>query len=195
MNKRLLIAVLLLFSLLCFLSVMVLAAREQRALSEKLIRLHVIAASDSPEDQSIKLRVRDAILTAIGKTDWKSREEAEKSLRALLPALEDAAKEALSRCGAEQKVKITLSPERYPTRVYPTFRLPAGDYLSLRVVLGTGEGKNWWCVVYPSFCTAAQSELPAKAAAAGFSSREVKLITADSDGVKLKFKLLEWLNG
>ncbi len=195
MNKRQMIAILLLFSLLCFLSVMVLAEREQRALSDKLIRLHVIAASDSPEDQTIKLRVRDAILAAIGNADWKSREEAETSLRALLPSLENAAKEALSRCGAEQEVKITLCPERYPTRIYPTFRLPAGEYLSLRVVLGEGAGKNWWCVVYPSFCTAAQSELPAKAASAGFTEREVKLITADTDGVRLKFKLLEWLNG
>ena len=195
MRKRFLIIAFALLSVLCFLSAVAIAKREQAALSEKLIRLHVIAASDSAKDQEIKLLVRDAILAEIGDPDWKSREEAERQLRVLLPSLETAAKKALQRSGAEQTIRITLAPERYPTRVYPTFSLPAGEYLSLRVVLGVGEGKNWWCVVYPSLCTAAQSALPAKAAAAGFTAKEIKLITADTDGVKLKFKLLEWLNG
>ena len=186
--------ILLLLSAFFLFSAVVQTKQEQRALSAKLIRLHVIAASDSEEDQARKLRVRDAVLAEIGKTEWSSREEAESSLRALLPKLGSAARQALQESGAEQTVAVTLSPERYPTRFYPTFTLPAGEYLSLRVVLGAGEGRNWWCVVYPSLCNAAQSELPAKAAAAGLTGREVKLITADTIGVKLKWKLLEWLN-
>ena len=195
MRKRVLIIVFVLLSVSCLSAAAAAAKREQAALREKLIRLHVIAASDSLEDQTVKLRVRDAILAEIGETAWVSREEAERQLRVLLPSLETAANDVLQNSGAAQTVQITLSPERYPTRVYPTFSLPAGEYLSLRVVLGAGEGKNWWCVVYPSLCTAAQSALPAKAAAAGFTAKEIKLITADTDGIKLKFKLLEWLNG
>lgn len=195
MKKRFLIGSFLLLGAVCVLSAAVLAEREQRALSEKLIRLHVIAASDSEADQSMKLLVRDAVLAEIGEQDWTSREEAAAWLTDRLPALEAAAEETLRASGSAQTAAVTLSREHYPTRNYPGFSLPAGEYLSLRVVIGEGEGKNWWCVVYPSLCSAAQSELPAKAASAGFSDREIRLITADTDGVKLKFKLLEWLSG
>ena len=193
MKKRFLIAVLLLLSVGSFLSAAVLAEKEQQGLSEKLIRLHVIAASDSEEDQRVKLSVRDAVLNEIGGQNWVSRQEAEMWLRDRIPVLEATANNTLHENGFEHSAQVTLSQEHYPTRVYPGFSLPAGEYLSLRIVIGAGEGENWWCVVYPSLCSGAQSELPAKAASAGFSDREIRLITADTDGVKLKFKLLEWL--
>ena len=193
MKRVAVIRLLIFFAVVCALLSAALAYREQRELSGKLIRLHVVGNSDSAFDQRVKLQVRDAILAEIGEAGWSGREEAERCLIQMLPELKAAADAELKRCGSDLSANVQLNTETYPTRVYPTFSLPAGEYLSLRVTIGNGEGKNWWCVVYPSICGAAVSDLTATAAAAGFSKSEVRLITADDLDVKLRFKLLEWM--
>ena len=127
---------------------------QQRQLAEKLVRLHVVANSDSPSDQAIKLRVRDAVLAA-AEPVLGSADDPEQALAAELPALECAAAEMLRALGREESVSVTLQNERFPTRDYETFSLPAGIYRTLRVTIGAGEGHNWWCVVFPTLCTAA----------------------------------------
>ena len=160
---------------------------EQRALAEKVVRLHVIAVSDSPEDQAVKLRVRDAVLEALtprleGISD---PEEAKSVIEEALPELRALAEE-ISGGAAE----AALGREVYPTREYDTFSLPAGEYTSLRIVLGEGKGHNWWCVVYPPLCTATVTE--AVRSTAALSEGDVKLITGDGEGYVLKFRLMEW---
>ena len=141
---------------------------QQRQLAEKLIRLHVVANSDSPSDQAVKLRVRDAVL--------------------------NAAEEMLRDLGRDEPVSVTLQNERFPTRDYETFSLPAGVYRTLRVTIGAGEGHNWWCVVFPTLCTAASfDEFESAAASGGFTDGELRLITGADEGYVLKFKTLEWL--
>lgn len=164
---------------------------EQRSLSGKLIRLHVIGASDSQEDQSAKLLVRDAVLQVLSEQRWQSRDEAEASLRGLLPQLCRVGEDALQQLDSQQSVTAELTYEDYPTRDYGSFRLPAGEYLSLRVMIGEGEGKNWWCVVYPALCL--HASVGATAASAGFTAGEVALITEDSPQVMVRFRLLELL--
>ena len=164
----------------------------QRQLAAKLIRLHVVANSDSDEDQAVKLRVRDAVLQAA--QPYVAGPDAEGALAENLGALERAAEKALRSLGRENAVSVTLQNEAFPTRAYETFSLPAGVYRTLRVTIGAGAGHNWWCVVFPTLCTAASlDELETAAAAGGFSEGEVKLITGAEDGYVLKFRILELL--
>lgn len=164
----------------------------QRQLAAKLIRLHVVANSDSDEDQAVKLRVRDAVLQAA--QPYITGPDAEGALAENLGALERAAAKALRSLGREDAVSVTLQNEAFPTRAYETFSLPAGVYRTLRVTIGAGAGHNWWCVVFPTLCTAASlDELETAAAAGGFSEGEVKLITGAEDGYVLKFRILELL--
>ena len=120
------------------------------SISARLVRLHVLAASDAPEEQAVKLRVRDAVLETLSPVlaGVGSAEEAETVLLDTLPAVRAAAE----RASGGRSVAVSLGPERYPTRDYGGFRLPAGRYRSLRVVLGEGKGHNWWCVVFPPVC-------------------------------------------
>ena len=161
--------------------------RQQQTFSEKLIRLHVVANSDSETDQQIKLQVRDAVLPVTENLKLTD-------VTALLPEIQLAAENCLRELGSEDAVRVTYGMERFPTRFYENFALPAGVYRSIRVTIGAGEGHNWWCVAFPSICLrAAADELEEAAVAAGFSAEEVRLITGDGQGYVLKFKFLELL--
>ena len=166
-------------------------AREQTELSSKLIRLHVVPNSDGEEDQALKMTVRDEILEITqpllrGVAD---REAARGILAENMNAIVDAAEKTVSAAGFDYPVSARLETESLPTRAYDTFALPAGDYLSLRVTIGTGDGGNWWCVVYPPLCFAA-AEADAEAFA-GLTEEEVRLITEDTPRYVIKFKTLE----
>lgn len=161
---------------------------QQMLFSEKLIRLHVVANSDTAEDQALKLKVRDAVLTV---TEDLTQKEA---LKQALPQIQTAAQQCLRQNGSDDPVYVSLKKERFPTRVYDTFSLPAGVYTALRVTIGEGQGHNWWCVAFPSICfRATAKDLEEAAVSAGFSQEEVGLITQDGGGYVLKFKSLELL--
>lgn len=166
-------------------------AGQQRALAGELIRLHIIGASDSAEDQAVKLRVRDAVLAEAEPflQDVTTLEEAR-------AALEGHLKE-LARAGetAAEGATVTATLEEnvwFPTKEYTDFALPAGRYTALRVVVGAGEGQNWWCVVFPPLCMGAVRE--AAQEAGSFSESQIKLITGESEGYVVKFRLLELWN-
>ena len=166
----------------------------QRQLADRLIRLHVIANSDSDADQALKLQVRDAVLARAEEILAAAPDlaAAEKALRAALPELSDLAEDVMEGEGFPYAASGTLGWERYPTRVYDTFSLPAGEYLSLRLVLGEGGGQNWWCVVFPPLCSAATSEeFSQTAEAAGMTGEEIALMTEETGGAVVRFKLVE----
>ena len=184
----------LLIGLAVFLTSGALALRTQDELADKVVRLHVLANSDSEEDQALKLRVRDAVLeqaTAILEQS-ADRREAESRLRGQLLELERIAAKEIAAEGYDYPVTVNLENADFPTKEYDGFTLPAGEYLALRVIIGEGQGRNWWCVVFPPLCTAASADVPASALAAGFSEEEVRLITEESQGYVLKFKAVEW---
>ena len=168
------------------------ADRTQQQLSDKVLRLHVLANSDSEADQALKLKVRDSVLETASAilADCPDRETAEQRLSAALPEIEDAARARIAAEGGKQTVTAELRPTVFPTREYEDFTLPAGEYLALRVVLGEGEGHNWWCVVFPPLCAETTSSLSQTAMAAGLTEEEVALIT-ESDGYQLKFTAVE----
>ncbi|MCL1806388.1 MAG: stage II sporulation protein R [Oscillospiraceae bacterium] len=172
------------------------AACANTDISEKLIRLHVVAASDSEEDQTLKLAVRDETLAALsiplnGVTDVK---DAERVITENIPALEARLRGFLEEQGSTQSVTVSLGREAFPTREYSTFALPAGPYTSLRVTLDGGGGQNWWCVVFPPLCAAtAMERLPDETRAAGLTENDIALITQADETYVVRFKLAEWL--
>jgi len=163
-------------------------------LPEKLLRLRVVAQSDSPADQTDKLLVRDAVLRALRPMleDCCSLEEVRAVAAQALPQLAEAAAGALE---ADRAIPLTLrlGTETCPQRAYEDFTLPAGEYETLTVTLGSGEGHNWWCVVFPPLCLAAAGEVgeDGEEEWSVFSPAEKRLIT--SGGVELRFRCLELL--
>ena len=162
----------------------------QQALSERMIRLHVVADSDEPAAQALKLQVRDRVLEQAeavlsGVTD---RGAAEAALASALPRLEQAARREVAARGFVWDVKVSLERAAFPTRDYGSFALPAGEYESLRITLGAGEGKNWWCVVFPPLCTA---EALSGEAAETLSRQDRALITREDGEYEIRFRILE----
>ena len=184
----------LLVGLAIFLTSGVLALRTQDELADKVVRLHVLANSDSEEDQALKLQVRDVVLerATVILEQSADRREAESRLRGQLLELERIAAKEIAAEGYDYPVTVNLENTDFPTKEYDGFTLPAGEYLALRVIIGEGKGQNWWCVVFPPLCTAASADVPASALAAGFSEEEVSLITEENQGYVLKFKAVEW---
>ncbi|MBQ6540788.1 MAG: stage II sporulation protein R [Oscillospiraceae bacterium] len=166
------------------------AEGQQEMLSEKLIRLHVVADSDDERDQEVKLLVRDAVTEKLGAmlSGVTARDEAYNIIDSNLCAISETANSVLSGVSPGDQASVTLTQESFPTRYYDTFTLPAGKYTSLKVVIGEGRGRNWWCVVFPPLCTAAASDLPA---AESFSEDEIRLITDGGGSTVIKFRTLE----
>lgn len=168
-------------------------ASDREVLSENLIRLHVVADSDSPEDQRIKLQVRDAITAKLETVmeQIPDMESAKAYLQEHLPELEQAANAVLEAAGDGCRAVVTFAKEAFPTREYDTFTLPAGIYESLRVTIGSGEGQNWWCVVFPSLCVSATTDgFEDTAVSAGFSDRLAGTLTGKQE-YRVRFFLLD----
>ncbi|MCI7734340.1 MAG: stage II sporulation protein R [Dysosmobacter sp.] len=163
-------------------------------LADKVVRLHILANSDSEEDQALKLRVRDRVLERATELleQTGDRREAADVLQSHLPELERIAAEEISDCGYEYDVTAEVANTMFPTKEYDGFTLPAGEYLALRIIIGEGNGHNWWCVVFPPLCTTEAADVPASALAAGFDEEEVALVTEENEGYVLKFKAMEW---
>lgn len=183
----------LLLGAAAFLMTGVWALNTQRDLADKVVRLHVLANSDTEEDQALKLLVRDAVLERATEILEQSadRAEAEIRLRESLPELEAIAEETVRANGYDYAVTAELEDTAFPTKEYDGFSLPAGEYLALRILIGEGVGQNWWCVVFPPLCTAASADVPETALAAGLTEDQVSLMTEEDGGYQLKFKAVE----
>lgn len=169
------------------------SAQRQDALARKMIRLHVIANSDSAEDQALKLEVRDKVLDFTTTVLQRSAdmEDAQVRLRKELTRIETIAQREIAAQGYDYPVTAQLASAEFPLKEYDGFSLPAGEYMALRLVIGEGAGQNWWCVVYPPLCTAAATDMPETAIRAGLSGDDVSLITEEDAGYVLKFRSLE----
>ena len=129
-------------------------------LEHSVIRLHILANSDSTADQTEKLLVRDAVLAGAGSwipagSDFSAGCEA---LRAQLPAIRQTAEQTLRAAGCSDTVRVSLEQTDFPERQYGMMTLPAGCYQALRVEIGAAAGQNWWCVMYPAVCIPAAAE-------------------------------------
>lgn len=195
------IIVLICVLVLCMAVCNILPIHGEEKIYESVVRLHVLANSDSDEDQALKLKVRDAILgyTSPKVIDSKTREEAIEILQSELDEIEKIAEQVVKEQGYNYKVEVTLTLEEYPTRNYESMSFPSGEYVSLRVLIGEAEGQNWWCVLFPPLCLSAASEMAENEEAfiaVGLNSEQYKIITeTDEATYYLRFKILEAIKG
>ena len=158
-----------------------------------VLRLHVIASSDSEEDQALKLLVRDAVLeeaqALLGEV--YSKTQAEKTVYENLERLRSVAEKTVRDNGYDYPVAIELGKEEYPTKNYESCCFPAGEYTSLRILIGEASGQNWWCVLFPPLCLSAATDADAFASV-GITDNQYQIITdSESTKYKIRFKLLE----
>ena len=163
------------------------------AVKRDVVRLHILANSDSQVDQKVKLKGRDALLETNSSilsdsvTTENAREHFEKSRNTLLKTT----KATLKENGFNYDVEITLQEEYFETRAYGNLTFPAGQYTALKVILGEGEGKNWWCVMFPPLCVPAADGIEANKNTTDYLSENGEKIINSGDKYIVKFKLLE----
>ena len=173
--------------------------KDEEKLYDNVIRLHILANSDSEEDQSLKLKVRDEILSQYSDalSQAKNIDEATVEVKALLEEITETAKDVIKNEGYEYTVKAYFDREYYPEREYENTCFPSGNYISLRIIIGEGKGQNWWCVLFPPLClsTAYGDKVETDdSIPVGLTPEQYRIITKSKD-VKyvLKFKMLEVL--
>ncbi len=183
--------VILILSLIAIISIMSISIKNEadkidnvsESYKEKLIRFHVIANSDTEEDQELKLKVRDEIISYLQPKleNSSSIEESEKIITSEYDNLQSISRETILDNGYEYDVKVGIEYSNFPTKQYSNVILPAGEYKALKVVIGEGKGKNWWCVMFPPLCFV--------------DEEEYNLITTknkeEGNVVKFKFKIVE----
>lgn len=169
------------------------AAQRQDALAQKMIRLHVIANSDSDADQALKLKVRDKVLDFTTNVLQRSEnmEDAQRQLQDALGRIENIALREIVDQGYEYSVTAQLTSAEFPLKEYDGFSLPAGEYTALRLVIGDGAGRNWWCVVYPPLCMTAASDVAQTGIACGMEQEDMSLMQEEDEGYQIKFRCVE----
>ena len=156
MNKIKLLNISLIFSLVLCMSISVYAAGLNNRIKDTTLRLHVVANSNSQEDQELKLRIRDVILEGVdGIFQAQSAKEAKETAREQTEKIRKIAREEIAKSGKTYNVEVLVSKEYFETKEYGDFVLPAGMYDAVKVIIGEGGGKNWWCVMFPPMCSGA----------------------------------------
>ncbi|MBO3443946.1 stage II sporulation protein R [Clostridium sp. CCUG 7971] len=172
---------------------------------EKLIRFHVLANSDSDKDQELKLKVRDAIIQYLQPKLIKSSsiKESEKIIKNEYRQLEKISKNIINENGYSYDVKVGIEYTNFPTKQYSNIVLPAGEYKALRIIIGDGQGRNWWCVMFPPLCfvddkSGVIDKETDKRLKEVLTKEEYELITqkdkAQTSRVQVKFKIVEILD-
>ncbi len=160
---------------------------------DDVVRLHILANSNSPTDQEIKLKVRDALLETNASilNDNVTKENAKEHFENSKELLLKTAKKALKENGFNYGVKITLQEEYFETRQYGDLTFPAGQYTALKVVLGEGKGKNWWCVMFPPLCVPAADGIKTNETTADYLTKSGEKIVSGGEKYIVKLKILE----
>ncbi len=155
-----------------------------------VVRLHILANSDSQEDQQLKLKVRDTVVnTAANLFDEASdASEALEQVQAKLPEIEAAAQQRVYDEGYDYKVHAQLCNMYFTTRRYDTVTLPAGQYNAVRITIGSGKGHNWWCVIFPPLCVSASTDA---SKLDDVLEPEQKNIVTDEPHYEIRFKVVE----
>lgn len=146
---------------------------------QQYLRLHVIANSDSREDQALKLKVRDAVVLHCQQefTAVADAREARQLAEQKIPGLQAIARQVIKDQGYDYPVQVLVGESEFPTRTYGELELPQGRYQAVRIIIGRGQGQNWWCVLFPPLCLVSDSEQG--------------VIAAPPEDAEVKFKVLE----
>lgn len=172
----------------------------QERIAEKVLRFHVIANSDESYDQELKLKVRDAVGAQMAEVlaGAKSRKECEQIVQKEMDEIKHTAETVIKEEGYAYKVQTFLKEVKFPVKTYGDYTFPAGDYEALEVVIGDGEGRNWWCVMYPNMCFSGSVyevvDEDAKEELREVLSEEEYEQVFTSGNYKVQFKYLTFLN-
>lgn len=200
--KKIIVTVLIFVSVLLLLPELFFAepsSSPSLSLEDRILRLHILAAGNDTASQEIKLHVRDAVLAHLQTTasGADTAKEAEAALAPLLPEIIAVANQTLANYGVSYTATAEITTEFFPIKQYGSVLLPPGEYRALRIVLGEGEGKNWWCMLYPSLCftEGITATLPdeEREELRGFLSEEEYDILFSKDGKKpvFRFRIVE----
>jgi len=171
----------------------VVAASGQTALEGDVVRLHVLANSDGAADQAAKLLVRDALLAGYGDVLAAARDadEAARIVKEQLPGICGLARQTLLDAGVDYPVTGSFTRSRFPSKQYGAATLPAGEYISLKLVIGEGAGQNWWCVLFPPLCVGAERDLDKILDQSGMTDGEKELVLGEGAAVELRLRFLD----
>ena len=196
------IAVLFLFTgvLMVFYRRGVAEQRRQQDIAEEILRLHVVANSDSEEDQALKMEVKESIVTYLRGImgDAKSVEEARLEIQKRLPEIEDLAREKMKMDGDDYEADAVLGKCYFPVKEYGDMTFPAGEYEALKVNLGKSAGKNWWCVMYPTLCFVDSTyqivpETSKEKLKENLTEEEYNSLLDGGDNVQYSSRIIEWI--
>lgn len=196
------IAVLFLFTgvLMVFYRRGVAEQRRQQDIAEEILRLHVVANSDSEEDQTLKMEVKESIVTYLRGImgDAKSVEEARLEIQKRLPEIEDLAREKMKMEGYDYEADAVLGKCYFPVKEYGDMTFPAGEYEALKVNLGKSAGKNWWCVMYPTLCFVDSTyqivpETSKEKLKENLTEEEYNSLLDGGDNVQYSSRIIEWI--
>ena len=163
--------------------------QQREGLIQSVLRLHIVADSDDPQDQAVKLAVRDALVSEYGQTlsQAESLEQAQELANRLLPQMLDTARQTVAAQGCTLPITGEVGELSFPAVSYEGYTLPAGEYQAVRIQLGEGEGHNWFCVLYPAVCLDSSVALEE-----GMSSQQKEMLTHPED-YEIRFALLDGL--
>lgn len=169
-------------------------------ISDSVVRLHVVANSNSEEDQTLKLKVRDEVIKTLEPmlADSKSTEETKNIIKSNLGFIEEEAEKAIKKYGYTYGVTVNFDNYYFPTKQYANAQFPKGKYDALKIVIESGKGNNWWCVLYPALCFSGNSNgtLPKESETKlknTLSHDEYDIVTSKSK-INFKFKIVEWFS-
>jgi stage II sporulation protein R len=163
-------------------------------INNKIFRLHVLANSDSIEDQQLKLKVRDRILADSNEkfSGASSKENAKQAAILSMEDIKNCAQDEIQKLGYNYPVEISVTNSLFNTRNYGDITLPAGKYDALKISIGEGKGKNWWCVLYPVVCISAASEKSNNDQIENILSESETDLVKGKNNYEIKFKIVEW---
>lgn len=193
--------ILILFILYTCLCAFSYASTVSSDIANSVFRLHILANSDSEDDQALKLKVRDNILTYMKEisSGISSKEDALALMEDNLDAFEGIALQTIHEEGYNYDVKLSIGKFDFPTKTYGDISLPAGVYDALRIEIGEAKGHNWWCVMFPTLCfvdisSGTLDENSKEVLESNLDEEEYDLVSGDSIGVNFKFKILEFFD-
>lgn len=193
------VIVLFLFILFLFLIAFNYSKAVFNDLSESFFRLHILANSDSPEDQNLKLKVRDKIIEYMNSNNFSSKENAYNYCIQNIPQLIKIAKEVILENGYNYDVNIEIGNFYFPTKYYGNISLPSGFYDGMKIEIGNAQGQNWWCSLFPPLCfvdisSGVVNDSNLEDLETSLNTEEFKLVTSSNSNIKFKFKIIEFIN-
>lgn len=182
---------------LVFVVLAVLPVHGEAQIYDSVLRLHVVANSDSEEDQALKLKVRDRVIETANEigSDCETLEQMQAVMTQNLDRIADIALAEVIAQGYDYPVEVCIGEEEYPTKAYASLCFPSGKYLSLQVRIGEAAGQNWWCVLFPPLCLDAATGYEEDAfISVGLTPEQYKIITeTDTPKYQARFKILEMI--